>query len=133
MRSGRGFLNDLNPNPDITGDVSQPTLVIATRNDGSVPFAHARSLTQAIPHATLVESQADSHFIWLGPDWPAIADTIRGLLTTRVTERPKGSKNDGRAEQPTFPPVPASQPDRYAGRPRSGLRSKPSEEPAVTK
>jgi len=80
MRSGRGFLNDLNPAPDTTGDVSQPTLVIATRNDGSVPFAHARALSDAIAHATLLESRADSHFVWLGPDWPTIAGAIRECL-----------------------------------------------------
>jgi hypothetical protein len=54
--------------------------VIATRNDGSVPFAHAQSLTDAIAQATLVESRADSHFVSLGPDWPAIADIIRASL-----------------------------------------------------
>jgi hypothetical protein len=49
-------------------------------NDGSVPFAHAQSLTDAIAQATLVESRADSHFVSLGPDWPAIADIIRASL-----------------------------------------------------
>jgi pimeloyl-ACP methyl ester carboxylesterase len=82
MRSGRGFLNDLNPAPDTTGDVGQPTLVIATPHDGGVPFAHAQSLTAAIERAQLVESHADSHFIWFGPDWPTIAETIRTFLTT---------------------------------------------------
>ena len=82
MRSGRGFLNDLNATPDSTGDVAQPTLVIATRNDGGVPFTHAQALTAAIQHAQLVESHADSHFIWLGPDWPTITETIRVFLTT---------------------------------------------------
>jgi pimeloyl-ACP methyl ester carboxylesterase len=84
MRSGRGFLNDLHATPEATaaGEVGQPTLVIATRNDGAVPFAHAQSLVAAIRHAELVESRADSHFIWLGSDWPAIAETIRVFLTT---------------------------------------------------
>jgi len=80
MRSGRGFLNDLRPTPDVTGRIAQPTLVIATRTDRGVPFAHARSLAGAIRHAELIESRADSHFVWLGPDWPAIADRIRGFL-----------------------------------------------------
>jgi len=88
MRSGRGFLNDLNPTPDSTGDVGQPTLVIATRNDGGVPFTHAQALTAAIQHAQLVESQADSHFIWLGPDWPTITETIRVFLTTDPPQTP---------------------------------------------
>jgi pimeloyl-ACP methyl ester carboxylesterase len=74
MRSGRGFHNDLRPIPDATAGVGQPTLVIATRKDGSVPFAHAQSLASAIRNAELVESQADSHFIWLGPHWSPIAN-----------------------------------------------------------
>jgi len=41
MRSGRGFLNDLRPIPDATAAVVQPTLVIATRKDGGVPYGIA--------------------------------------------------------------------------------------------
>lgn len=82
MASGRGFLNDLRPTPDITARIDQPALVIATRSDRGVPFDHARSLAGTIRHAELVESRADSHFVWLGPDWPAIAERIRGFLHT---------------------------------------------------
>jgi pimeloyl-ACP methyl ester carboxylesterase len=90
MRSGRGFLNDLHATPDATAaaEVGQPTLVIATRNDGGVPFAQAQSLVAAIRHAELVESQAESHLIWLGSDWPAIAETIRVFLATDTTDPP---------------------------------------------
>jgi hypothetical protein len=28
----------------------------------------------------LIESHADSHFVWLGDDWPAIAERIRVFL-----------------------------------------------------
>ncbi len=31
--------------------------------------------------AKLVESQADSHFIWFGHDWPTIAETIHAFLS----------------------------------------------------
>ncbi len=82
MRSGRGFLNDLRPTPDVTARVDQPTLVIATRTDRGVPFAHAQSLASNIRHAELVESRAHSHFVWLGPDWPAIAERIHAFLDT---------------------------------------------------
>lgn len=92
MRSGRGFLNDLRPTPDATAEVGQPTLVIATRNDGGVPFAHAQSLATAIRHAELVESAADSHFIWFGPDWPTIAETIHVFLTTDPPSTPDGRR-----------------------------------------
>jgi pimeloyl-ACP methyl ester carboxylesterase len=82
MRSGRGFLNDLRLTPDVTSRIGQPTLVIASRTDGGVPFTHAQSLAGTIRHARLVESQADSHFVWLGPDWPAVAERIRLFLNT---------------------------------------------------
>lgn len=82
MRSGRGFLNDLRPTPDITAGIDQPSLVIATRTDGGVPFAHAQSLASTIRHAELVESRAHSHLVWLGADWPAIAGRIRMFLDT---------------------------------------------------
>jgi pimeloyl-ACP methyl ester carboxylesterase len=97
MRSGSGFHNDLHfmsqtmigshaGGRDDTSDrraaqVTQPTLIIATRNDTAVPFAHAQTLAQAIPHARLITSHADSHFIWFGDDYPTIAATITGFLT----------------------------------------------------
>ena len=54
--------------------------VIATRTDGGVSFAHAQSLASAIRNAQLVESRADTHFVWIGPDWPAIGSQIRRFL-----------------------------------------------------
>jgi len=51
-------------------------------------FAHAQSLVAAIEHARLVESRADSHLIWFGPDWPAIAETIRVFLTADLSPTP---------------------------------------------
>ncbi|WP_331733468.1 alpha/beta hydrolase (plasmid) [Streptomyces sp. NBC_00080] len=86
MRSGHGFLNDLhdfNGGPDLrclSADVEQPSLVIASRHDGAVPFAHAQALAAALRRAELLESLADSHFVWFGDDWPAIAARIRGFL-----------------------------------------------------
>jgi hypothetical protein len=50
-----------------------------TRTDRGVPFAHA-VVCQAIRHAELVNSHAHSHFAWLGPDWPAIAERIQAFL-----------------------------------------------------
>lgn len=85
MRSGRGFLNDLHPTPDITARINQSTLVIATRTDRGVPFAHAQSLAGTIRRAELVESRADSHFVWLGSDWSAIAERIRAFLNTDMS------------------------------------------------
>jgi pimeloyl-ACP methyl ester carboxylesterase len=82
MRSGRGFETDLRSALDPKARVCQPTLVIASPNDGAVPFAHATALASAIERARLVESRADSHLIWLGPDWPEVARTIEVFLST---------------------------------------------------
>ncbi|MGC7102778.1 alpha/beta fold hydrolase [Amycolatopsis lurida] len=82
MRSGRGFLNDLAAGPGDADEVSQPTLVIASRKDGAVAFTHAEATAAAVRHGRLVESDADSHFIWFSQDWPAISDTIRDFLAT---------------------------------------------------
>ncbi|MFD0851533.1 alpha/beta fold hydrolase, partial [Actinomadura adrarensis] len=57
-----------------------PTLVIATRDDGSVTYAQAESLAETIPNARLVTSTAPTHLIWLGDDHPSIATTITAFL-----------------------------------------------------
>jgi len=85
MRSGRGFLNDLRATVDVTADVLQPTLVIASRKDGSVRFAQAEALAESIRHAELVVSEAESHFIWFGSEYSVIAERIRRFLNSEHT------------------------------------------------
>ncbi|RSN15295.1 alpha/beta hydrolase [Streptomyces sp. WAC 05977] len=80
MGSGHGFLNDLSEIGKTCGEVTQPALVLASRHDGSVPFTHAEALAATIRDSRLVESAADSHFIWLGEDWPALSTEIRRFL-----------------------------------------------------
>jgi pimeloyl-ACP methyl ester carboxylesterase len=80
MRSDRGFLNDLRGTADVTAQVTQPALIIASRQDSGVSFTHAETLAASLPQAELVESAASSHFIWFGEDYPAIAETIRQFL-----------------------------------------------------
>ncbi|MGI5243335.1 alpha/beta fold hydrolase [Dactylosporangium sp. CA-139066] len=104
MRSGRGFLNDLQPTPNVTARVTQPTLVIATRADGGVPFAHAESLAAGIHGAELVESHARSHLVWFAPDWPALAAVITAFL-----KAPTAGPGHARAssDAPVQPPTPS--------------------------
>ncbi|MFJ8533563.1 alpha/beta fold hydrolase [Streptomyces sp. NPDC093591] len=86
MRSGHGFLNDLRElkaTEELTrlmAGVAQPSLVIASRHDGAVPFAHAQALAAGLRRAELVESLADSHFIWFGRDWTTISERIHAFL-----------------------------------------------------
>ncbi|GHE57176.1 putative hydrolase YcgS [Streptomyces capitiformicae] len=96
MRSGHGFLRDLKAletTAELTrhaGQVSQPSLVIATCQDGAVPFAHARALVAALRQTELIESWAGGHFIWFGQDWPTIADRIRDFLLADLYLMPRG-------------------------------------------
>lgn len=91
MRSCHGFRNDLRAmteefSVDVTAEVTQPALVIASRRDGAVPFAHAESLAASLPHAELVASEAMTHFLWFGDDYPGIADKIRRFLADGCSE-----------------------------------------------
>ncbi|QKW40650.1 alpha/beta hydrolase [Actinomadura sp. NAK00032] len=97
MRSGAGFRNDVRATSTpravarlaaAAARVSRPALVIASRDDGSVAYDHARSLAGTIPHARLVASAAPSHMIWLGDDYPAIAATITGFLESGTVSPP---------------------------------------------
>jgi hypothetical protein len=62
-QSGRGFLIDLRAPTDVTSDVAQPTLILATRNDGAVSFDHAQYLVATLPDSTLVEVDTPSHLL----------------------------------------------------------------------
>jgi hypothetical protein len=46
---GRGFLIDLRAPTDVSSDVAQPTLILATRNDGAVSFDHAEYVAAMLP------------------------------------------------------------------------------------
>lgn len=86
MRSGRGFTTDLRqaPRPDIAASVRQPTLVVATRCDASVPFDHAEALARTVPGAVLAEVEAVSHLLWIDPD----ADDVRARIREFVLAGP---------------------------------------------
>jgi pimeloyl-ACP methyl ester carboxylesterase len=76
-RSGQGFWIDLRPPTDVTVDVRQPVLVLASRNDGSVGMEHPEHLVATLPSARLVEVGTPSHLLWLGEG----ADGTSGAMT----------------------------------------------------
>jgi len=89
MRSGAGFGNDIRTMTAThhldtlaarAARLRQPTLIIAARDDGAVPYAHAEPLAGIIPDARLITSTAPSHMIWLGDDYPAITAAITAFL-----------------------------------------------------
>jgi pimeloyl-ACP methyl ester carboxylesterase len=86
VTGGSGFRAGLRNFTDIAGyretaaGAAQAALVIASPTDGAVPFAHARTLADALPSARLIASQAPGHFTWFSDDYPAIAAPARAPL-----------------------------------------------------
>jgi pimeloyl-ACP methyl ester carboxylesterase len=60
--------------------IHQPTLVIHSREDNSVPFAHAEWSLKHIPQAELCEAGLTGHFFWVGPDFPRISQRMVAFL-----------------------------------------------------
>jgi pimeloyl-ACP methyl ester carboxylesterase len=85
-RSRRGWLNDLRPPTDVTADVSQPTLVVASRYDGSVAAEHSEHLVATLPDARLVEVDTPTHILWLGQG----AEQTRAAMTEFLAEDWRG-------------------------------------------
>lgn len=88
MESGSGFVTDVRQagadrssyRETTLRSVPCPTLVTASRHDGGVSFKHAEDFLRTIPYARLVETDAQSHFYWLGADRRAISDAIGEFL-----------------------------------------------------
>ena len=80
-QSGRGFLIDLRAPTDVSSDVAQPTLILATRNDGAVSFDHAQYLAATLPDPSLVEINAPTHLLWLGEGSDRTAAAIESFIT----------------------------------------------------
>jgi pimeloyl-ACP methyl ester carboxylesterase len=64
--SGRGFGCDLQHESSSSEPIPQPALIIRSLHDPSVPAEHASRLASLCPRGTVVEVNAESHFIWFG-------------------------------------------------------------------
>lgn len=80
--SRKGALNDLTHSLDagMLRQVRAPVLVIHSRMDASVPFTHAEWSLQHIADAQLCEGGFTGHFLWIGPDSPAISRRLVGFF-----------------------------------------------------
>jgi pimeloyl-ACP methyl ester carboxylesterase len=78
-QSGRGFMIDLRAPTDVSSDVAQPTLILATRNDGAVSFDHAEYLAATLPDSTLTEVDTPTHLLWLGDGSDLTATAIQSF------------------------------------------------------
>ncbi len=80
--SRRGALNDATHTvgEGVLASIHQPTLVVHSRCDNSVPFAHAEWSLKHIPQAELCEGGFTGHGFWIGPDFPLISQRLIGFL-----------------------------------------------------
>lgn len=89
MDSGSGFVTDVRQGQAnrssyreaVLRSVPCPTLVTASRNDGGVCFHHAEDFVRTIPRARLVQTNAPSHFYWLGTDRRALSVAVRDFIS----------------------------------------------------
>jgi pimeloyl-ACP methyl ester carboxylesterase len=65
---------------DLLRSIHQPTLVIHSREDNSVPFGQAEWSLQHIPQAELCEAGITGHFFWVDPEYPRICQRLIAFL-----------------------------------------------------
>jgi pimeloyl-ACP methyl ester carboxylesterase/class 3 adenylate cyclase len=66
---------------DVLPTVTVPTLVVHSRGDPLVPFAHGQYFADHIPGAELVAVDGDIHGSWIPRDYDPFLDAIRRFLT----------------------------------------------------
>ncbi|MEW5986923.1 MAG: alpha/beta hydrolase [Chloroflexota bacterium] len=79
-RSGSGFMNDLQHHCGDLRRITAPTLIIASKYDGSVDASHASYAADHIPNADLFISPAESHLLWFSSYNTAIESKMRAFL-----------------------------------------------------
>jgi pimeloyl-ACP methyl ester carboxylesterase len=66
MRSGNGFVNDLEHRVDDLHSIQVPVLAIYSPHDKSVPPSNAQRIACEVAGSELFETPADTHLIWIG-------------------------------------------------------------------
>jgi pimeloyl-ACP methyl ester carboxylesterase len=72
----------------VTAQVTQPVLIVASRQDGGVPFGHAEALAASLPQAKLVESGASSHFTSVRRGQDRATSKVAGWLRAQQSSGP---------------------------------------------
>lgn len=82
MASGQGFQRDLDSHIDasLLEAVVQPSLIVASRHDGSVPVEHAHDLEAKLRASKLVLTDTSSHLMWFGPQSGEVDAAIEAFL-----------------------------------------------------
>jgi pimeloyl-ACP methyl ester carboxylesterase len=86
-RSGFGFMHDLQ---HVCGDlrrITAPTLVIASKYDGSMDLSHAHYAADYISNAELYVAPSESHLMWFSACNTDIEATMRAFLRDTQIEK----------------------------------------------
>jgi pimeloyl-ACP methyl ester carboxylesterase len=96
--SRQGALNDAahTVGAELLEKIKQPTLVIHSREDSCVPFAHAEWSLAHIPQAELVEAGITGHFFWVDPEYPRICQRLVAFLKAGRDGRASPNPNAAR-------------------------------------
>lgn len=80
--SRKGALNDgmHTVGAELLRSIRQPTLVVHSREDNSVPFSHAEWSLKHIPQAELCEAGITGHFFWVDPNFEHIYQHMVNFL-----------------------------------------------------
>lgn len=77
---------------DRLGQVSVPTLVLHSRDDGQVPFAQGRQLAAMIPNAHFVPLESKNHILPENePAWPMFLSEVSRFLSTPTVGQPSAA------------------------------------------
>ncbi|MBI4181306.1 MAG: alpha/beta hydrolase [Chloroflexi bacterium] len=84
MRSGHGFLNDIHYRICNVESISVPTLILHSKNDGSVDLSHPQYLAEHIQGSTLFLSEAENHMFWYSDYYSEIRNEMKRFLDSLV-------------------------------------------------
>jgi pimeloyl-ACP methyl ester carboxylesterase len=65
---------------DLLRSIQQPTLVIHSREDNSVPFGHAEWSLKHVSKAELCEAGITGHFFWVDPEYKRVTTRLVAFL-----------------------------------------------------
>jgi pimeloyl-ACP methyl ester carboxylesterase len=84
MRSGTGFLNDLEHRIDDLQAIHVPVLAIYSPHDRNVPPSNAQRVAREVTGSEVYETPADTHLIWIGRYAEDVWYKRRAFLQARI-------------------------------------------------
>lgn len=80
LRSGSGFLLDINHHCGELSRITAPTLIITSKYDGSINISHATYAVENIPNSEHFPTPAESHLLWYSSHNKAIENKMLEFL-----------------------------------------------------